>query len=447
MLQLWILLIGCDEAEPPADKAPPPTVAVCPPEGCSAPPANTDTGTDTGTDTSAEVRVLTEDLVLRQPEVEAFCGDRPVILDGTDAGAAVTIGPMTTLTRPLSCLVEVRTGGGFFITGTSVFDLRGLENLSAVVGDMTISSNSELASLDGLEGLQAVTGALSIYYNFDLSSVAGLSGLESVGRFFLRSGEVSSLPLPSLHTVSGELALQDIPITSLEGLGRLDSIGLLTLHDLHVLENINALTEAQVGGLTVNEAHQLSSISGMSGNTTLGTLTITQAPALRSLSGLESVTGILGDIGISGNPALTDISALSGLTELSGALDISKNNLLESLEGLHNVTRAAQQITISSNNELAALRLDSLEHAKSRIYINDNSHLQSLEGLEALRTVSYFVELKDNRELIDITSLHTITSIGGDLTITGNARLTAASVQALVEAIGEDNIGGEIVTD
>ena len=44
-----------------------------------------------------------------------------------------------------------------------------------------------------------------------------------------------------------------------------------------------------------------------------------------------------------------------------------------------------------------------------------------------------------------LSGLHNLTSIGGDLVITDNASLSIKAVEDLLEAIGEDSVGGSTV--
>jgi hypothetical protein len=53
--------------------------------------------------------------------------------------------------------------------------------------------------------------------------------------------------------------------------------------------------------------------------------------------------------------------------------------------------------------------------------------------------------LHNDDALANIEGLYNLTRIGGDLVITDNAALSTESVEALLEAIGEDSVGGTIV--
>lgn len=70
--------------------------------------------------------------------------------------------------------------------------------------------------------------------------------------------------------------------------------------------------------------------------------------------------------------------------------------------------------------------------------------LVDLGGLENVRAVGYELELSSNEDLTDVTALHGVESVGGDLQIYMNTALPTASAEALRDAIGVENIAGEI---
>ncbi len=58
--------------------------------------------------------------------------------------------------------------------------LEGLHNVTTILGDLHIYSNSVLTSLNGLRGVKTVGGNLNIYNNANLVSVEGLQGVTTV---------------------------------------------------------------------------------------------------------------------------------------------------------------------------------------------------------------------------------------------------------------------------
>jgi len=81
---------------------------------------------------------------------------------------------------------------------------------------------------------------------------------------------------------------------------------------------------------------------------------------------------------------------------------------------------------------------------RRQLRLTDNYNLLDLDGLSALSTVGDSLTLSLQPDLIDVTGLHGLTAILGDLLITDNTSLSEADIEALIEAIGEENISGEI---
>ena len=52
--------------------------------------------------------------------------------------------------------------------------------------------------------------------------------------------------------------------------------------------------------------------------------------------------------------------------------------------------------------------------------------------------------ISENAVLTDLGGLFGLTSIGGDLQVTGNASLTEEEVASFIDAVGEENIAGSI---
>ena len=73
-----------------------------------------------------------------------------------------------------------------------------------------------------------------------------------------------------------------------------------------------------------------------------------------------------------------------------------------------------------------------------------NQALESLSGLEGLRTVDWALQIHSNQALTDVTALHEVTSVGYGLTITDNTELLTSDAEALRDAIGTDNIGSSV---
>jgi hypothetical protein len=73
--------------------------------------------------------------------------------------------------------------------------------------------------------------------------------------------------------------------------------------------------------------------------------------------------------------------------------------------------------------------------------------LESLDGFDAVVEVGGSVIVESNASLVDLDPWTTLERIGGDLVITDNPALSAEEVARLIDRVGLDDIGGDIVLD
>ena len=161
------------------------------------------------------------------------------------------------------------------------------------------------------------------------------------------------------------------------------SCGLELGGDLRVQETVSDTTALSclrsVGGaMYIQDDDELSSLSGLTALQSVGTdLEISGDGSLEDFSGLDALNAVGGTLQIAGNPALSSLTGLSGLRSVGGSLDIEDNVVLTSVTALYGLTE---------------VRLD--------VIIADNP---ALPNADAVALVSQ------------------IDSIGGDLTVSGNA--------------------------
>lgn len=236
----------------------------------------------------------------------------------------------------LRCVEEIT--GALTIQNLSLESLSGLDSLTQVGGDLTISGNNALVSLSGLEALTSVGGGLMIGDNNALASLSGLESLTSVGgSLFVRGGALGSLSgLGALTTIGGSLNIN----MSLSGLDSLTTIG----GDVEIISNFSLSSLTALGALT----------------TIGGNLSLWQND-LESLSGLERLTSVGGNVELVHNHSLTSLSGLASLTTIGGHLEISFNGSLPSLSGLDSLTTIGSYMEISEETALVSLSgLDAL---------------------------------------------------------------------------------------
>lgn len=110
----------------------------------------------------------------------------------------------------------------FNVYGCAIHSLSGLNALTTVGKDLTITYNTNMTSLNGLNALTSVGGNLEIAdYNTwagnELHDLSGLDNLVTVGKTLTLAADTYSLHLGKLKSV-GKVVLINEYITNLEEL-------------------------------------------------------------------------------------------------------------------------------------------------------------------------------------------------------------------------------------
>ncbi|MEM6427841.1 MAG: Ig-like domain-containing protein [Deinococcota bacterium] len=227
------------------------------------------------------------------------------------------------------------------ITGTLIIDgLEDVPNLTALasleeVTNLAILNNPGLESLKGLENMTAIQGNLTIggggggiielsglelqqtqsFGNDNLTSLEGLDNLLTVGgklSIGLNDNLTSLGELNSLTTVDGDVFIFDNDaLQFMDGLGSLTSVGgSFGIYDHENLERIIRLGRLRFVG---------------------GNVTIFRNDALVSLDGFGGLEAIGGDLSINFNFSLTSLASIASLTndDIGGEARIFDNDNLD----------------------------------------------------------------------------------------------------------------------
>ena len=156
--------------------------------------------------------------------------------------------------------------------------------------------------------------------------------------------------LDELREVQQTLLLHDdVQIDSLDGAPKLQRIGMLELEAIPELSSLAGMTALQSAALKANDLPALTSLAALAG-VQLGSLELQGLPVLIDLSGLDAVTSV-STLTLGGNEQLADISALSNLTTVEGLLSVADNPLLQSLHGLEGLRTLTASITDNATLE------------------------------------------------------------------------------------------------
>lgn len=334
------------------------------------------------------------------------------------------------------------------LSGSSVRSLQALSHLSFTDslaqwrGVLTVYNTTELSTLDGLQGLTVSSGTITIQHNSALASLNGLNRLtQSNGILTIDDNPLLTIVNMSSLVFVNTLTLSQLPITSLEGLGSIQSIVgnfyLLSCPFLTSLTGLSPQLSYINGEFRLSDHLQLSSLEGLEAITSVGTLTLDSCSSLESLAGLalSQCSGLT----ITNNPSLSSLVFPSSLTNLDGPLFLSSNPQLLSISfpftQVGDVSFMNQLsirhlsfprlTTINGGLFLDTIGLEQLVGFSSLLSLSSltctNTSLSSLDGLQGIAILASLT-LTNNPNLTSWNGLNRITTLGS-LVLTNNPRL------------------------
>ena len=311
---------------------------------------------------------------------------------------ALWVGPDDSITNlaGLECVCSVSTRMRIEYV-PALTSLRGLEQLDQPPAIFEVVDAPALTSLDHLGGHRSRYEHLYLMRVEALASLAFLSGTESIENFFVG-------PAPAL--------------TSLEGLESLSSVGSFQLDGTGIahVDELSGMTRA--GGLSFEENHSLT-----------------------NLSGLANVTE-LADLSLIRNGALENVGAFTDIEE-SSSLVVKGSPLLTTLDGPRTVTDRLELWQVPALTDLGTLEVSS---ALNYVYVGETG-LAHLDVLEGLRTAGELYVVS-NPHLASIAGLSGLTAVDGHLRVVSNPMLSQCHAEEiLVAGLGEAAVGGDFQVD
>lgn len=203
-----------------------------------------------------------------------------------------------------------------------------------------------------------------------------------------------------------------------------------TVSDLSSLKDLEIL---DVEVFSINNS-MVTALVGLNNVRTAGAIDIRFNSNLLNLNGLDNLQGCNGDFFIISNDNLKTFNSLNELYAINGTLNISANKNLENFNGL-NKLKALYEIYITDNAKLKNLvglsslqtvaweafyitnnqSLESLTGLYSlkkigQLQIESNVNLKNLKGLESLEEITFFINVHNNPNLLDLTGLSNLKS-------------------------------------
>lgn len=249
---------------------------------------------------------------------------------------------------------------------------------------------------------------------------------------------------PGCTELQNTLTISGADITDLSSLNVITSVFDLIIQDNPLLSNLNGLgnvvtingyNEGAYYGLKIINNSNLTDISALINmsndfNNIVESIDIVNNPLLSSLNGLQGMQNFIFFVYIYNNDSLVDLTGLNNVVS-SDNFDVVGNDNLINLNGLDSINSA---LTIQNNSSLQNL-IGLTSAFTGRINLFDNPNIQSLQGLEAVTSLSSFF-LIGNQSLSDISA---ITAINYDsyywFTIANNPNLSNCHISSICSAL------------
>lgn len=246
-----------------------------------------------------------------------------------------------------------------------------------------------ILNLNGFSGVDSILGNLDILRS-DLSDLHGLDSLRYIG------GTMKFLQNPLL--------------TSFEGLENLHYIG---------------------GSLRIGSETPPQHMEGFNGLERVEQHLEISAPNMHSLAGLDNLRFVGQNMVLQDMP-LHSLAGLQNLDTIQYQLVLVRLHHLKNMAGLESL-RAAAPVILECDSLTNLTGLEQLESGAT-IALAGNPRLQSLQGLEHFRTLTYdtypfgSLVLLNNPQLQDVSALHADLHINSGLLLSGNSSLSACAV-------------------
>ncbi len=259
----------------------------------------------------------------------------------------------------LNGLAHVKSCTSFLLHYNS--EIENLDSLAdmKVLKELVITQNSDLLTVNGFTRTDSLD--LLRIINFNVESIHGLQNLRHLNQLILHSTDLKDLS--GLKGLRGKISSVEIyamnNLSSLSGLDSLREIEFLSLEFLKKLPSLHGLGQVETIGELKLEALSLTDLQGLSGLKKIGQiLDIIRNEKLSSLKGLDQVSEIgptypYSSIRIIRNAVLKDLDGLYGLRGVHrGGIKIWNNDELESINGLDSLSAVRGDISIEDNPKL-----------------------------------------------------------------------------------------------
>lgn len=293
---------------------------------------------------------------------------------------------------------------GIGISTQKLVNLRGLENLINIKV-LTIDSNESLEDISALSNITTLDG-LSIKNNPVLKTLNGLNNLKEI------TGQDCGISNNS-------------SLVSLEGLDNLESLKGITLllQNNANLDNLKGLGKLKIiSELYINSNPSFTTLNGLNPEIEADSLMFSSDPMLRDISVFKDREELDMDIDFRDLPALHDLTGFASLKTLKGNLYLY-DTAIRDFKGFSNLETIVGFAEIGYNYYIHDFSgLENLKNIGKYIYIGDTAGIKDIKGFGAWDIGTHLI-IANNNNLVKLTDLYNIHSIGGDVVINLNNSL------------------------
>ena len=184
----------------------------------------------------------------------------------------------------------------------------------------------------------------------------------------------------------------------------------------------NIVTSLTISGASITDLSPLSGLTTMSWASKL----VISGTGLVSLSGLQGLQNVHW-FELLNNTALTDVSALSSVVEAGGPIFINGNTVLGNLNGLDNINMLPfGALLIENNTNLSDLGgISNIQSINASLVSNNNDMLSNLDALTGLQTVNSNINISNNDVLTNIAGLSGLAGFSETLYLRFNSQLSS----------------------
>jgi len=366
--------------------------------------------------------------------VTALCAE------GTSVSGTLTVSGSATI----DCVCSV--GGDLVVTGAAV-DVA-LPALSTV-GQNVRADAAGLASLALAEpksGLHSVGGDLLLQ---DLPALATvlLGELEDVGGDFLITddGALTMLDTPRLTSVGGSMRIErNDAIVNLD-LPMLEHVGIdFAIGSNQALENMSDVYDLRDVGndliVADNDSWELMWLSTFGKLVTVGgDLIVADNAIVVRVTGFTELESVSGSVRIYDNLAATEIDGFDNLATIDGDLEVRNNPLLASEDAFNLIVSVGGTLSVVDNPTLTIISGLSYPTTLGGLHFEGLTSLPDLKGFGDLTFVSGNLEIvSSGAPMFDISGFSDLTSVGGTLVIDGNVGLANLTGFGVLNNVGAD---------